>query len=310
MKIKKISALAQILIVCFLASTPVFSQNTPDRETVYFRVTVVDKKGRTVNGLKKENFAVREGKAAQEISYFSDAEEPASVAVLFDISDSVDIKSRQIAAKTALKFLKLTNEENDYSLIAFGNAIYPLLDWGSTDDQVVDVLETLAKLKLKPESTSFYDACFFALDKFDQSRHRKKILLILSDGINNTSKKSFSRIEKRFKASDALVYAISMMSSVDVGTIDGMKAQNELEKIATLSGGKSFYPASEKEALTAVERIAATLKDQYLIGYLPKASAEKEDWREVEIKVILLQGGKVSLDALTRAGYYKEKRAK
>ncbi|MGI8639702.1 MAG: VWA domain-containing protein, partial [Pyrinomonadaceae bacterium] len=202
-----ISTLLQIFCVGLLASTFGFSQ-TNDSETVYLRVNVTDKRGRTVTDLKKESFKVREGKIEQEISYFSDREEPAGVAVLIDISDSVKLEISQAMAKVALKFVQLANNKNDYSLIAFGNEVYPLTDWGSTDEQIVKALNKVANLNLKYENTNVYDACSFALDKLEKSKFQKKILLIFSDGMDNGSGKGFGKVREKIKASDVLIYSI------------------------------------------------------------------------------------------------------
>lgn len=297
---KKISLPLSLLCLWFLSSTLVFSQTDGDSQTIYLRVNVTNKFGRNVTGLKKEHFKVTEGKTEQEISYFNDREEPASVAVLMDISGSVTANEIQAAAKTALRFVQTANSKNDYLLVAFGSEIYPLADWGSTDKQIVEALNQAANFKRNPQNTKFHDACWFALEKLEKSRFQKKVLLIVSDGEDTDSDRTSAKVKEKLKASDISVYSISFMNS---DTVKSFQGQAFLEELTEITGGKSFFPQTLFELNELVARIVALLESQYVIGYKPKATAEKDKWRSVEVKV---ENRAMPLKVLVREGYNAE----
>ena len=306
-----ISILLQILCFAFLSSTLGFSQ-TNDSETIYLRVSATDKYGRIVTDLKKESFKVKEGKIEQEISYFSDLEEPAMVVILIDISASVELKTRQAAAKAALKFVQLANNKNDYLLVAFGNEVYPLTDWGSTDEQIVEALNKVASLKFDSENTGLYDACSFALEKLEKGKYQKKILLIFSDGMDTVSDKSFRKVREKIKTSDVLIFSISLVDRKDLGSMEAIQGQAFLDELTGITGGKGFYPQTQKELDEIMERISMLLQKQYVIGYKPKENPKKDRWRSVEVKAegLAENGKKVSLKVFTRKGYYTERAQK
>ena len=307
---KNTISIFQVLVVGLFFAVVVFSQTDSSPETVYFRVSVTDKYGRTASGLKKENFKVREEKIEQEISYFNDKEEPASVAVLLDISESIDPKLRQILTNAVSSFVRAANSQNDYSLIAFGNEPYTLAEWGSTHEQMVEALNKLAVAKIKSQGTRLYDSCFFALEKLEKSKHPKKVVLILSDGVDTQSEKGFGKVREKVKSSDAQIYSISVINPSDLATLSGMQGQTFLEEFVSISGGKSFRPAMPDELDESVKAIVWLLQYQYVIGYKSKPSQKKDKWRSVEIKaepLIDSKGKKIPLEVHTRKGYFLEK---
>lgn len=215
-------------------------------------------------------------------------------------------------AKAALKFMQIGNNKTDYLLVAFGDEVYPLTDWGSTDEQIIEALNKIAALKLNYQYTSFYDACSFSIEKLKKGRHQKQVLLIFSDGADNNSDKSFKRLREEIKVSDVLVYSISLINSRDSGLMEGMQGQSYLDELASVTGGKSFFPMYQKELDEIIERISMLLKNQYVIGYKPKENSKNDKWRPVEVKAegLTEKGKKISLNVFTREGYYSDRAQK
>jgi VWFA-related protein len=298
----------------------VFSQK-PDSNLVYFRVNVLDSKGETVKGLSKENFSVKEEKSEQEISYFSQQNEPASVVFLFDISSAISFDIRRMIAKSALKFVQISHEKNDYSLIAFGKDIYQLAEWGSTDAQILDSLNKVANLNLKEEKEKvLFKACNFALEKFRTSKYENKVLIIFSEFKSLEGAKAFKEVRETAKRNEATIYPLILPNKYDwvlpkndqdsgLGPRFG-PYHYDLGELAALTNGKGFYPTAETQYEGIVKKIDSLLKSQYVIGYKPNRKIEKESWQKVEIKFRQIPNSKEKIDVWSirsRNGYYREK---
>lgn len=86
----------------------------------------------------------------------------------------------------------------------------------------------------------------------------------------------------------------------------GMQGQAFLDELARLSGGKSLYPQTHLEMKEIVELVIALVRKQYVIGYVPKESTKKKDWRSVKIKVSTAdeKDKEKSLVIRAREGYF------
>jgi Ca-activated chloride channel family protein len=105
------------------------------------------------------------------------------------------------------------------------------------------------------------------------------------------------------KESDVTIYAVGIQDGSDSSSMIGMQGQAYLDEIASVTGGKSFYPQTDVEMDEIFERIALELRHQYSIGYTPKGFEPDGKWRKVKTKVKPPRG----LPRLTvrgREGYY------
>lgn len=312
MKRKNLSLFLQILSVGLLASTLVFSQAATgdEAEMILLRASVIDKKGKPVENLKAEQFVVKEDGVEQEIKYFSDRKESASVLIMMDVSGSIDRFIRETYAEHALKFIQ-NNSEHEYSLLAFNNKIEELADWGSGSNhrqQITDSINKMSETKKSAGNTAFFDAVLFALEKFKNSRHEKKILLVFSDGYDNDSKKTFSALEKELKKSNVSVFTVAALPGDSTGA-QILMAMPLLEEIDRISGGKAFYPQNKTEMEGVMQLIGLIVKTQYVIGYIPKKPQKDRNWHKLEIRVSAVneKGKNLKTSIIARAGYSAEK---
>jgi Ca-activated chloride channel family protein len=306
MKQIKLPLFLQILSVGLLASTLVFSQAKPDGEMIFVRASVVDNKGKPVENLKPEQFAVKEDGVEQEIKYFSDRKESASVLIMLDVSGSADEFVRASNAENALNFIR-SNPENDYSIVAFNTKITELADWGSSRRQLVDSVSKTMELKKTEGNTAFFDTLMYALGKFKNSKHEKKVILVLSDGQDNASKKGFSDAMKELRKSDVSVFSIAHFRAEAAPYIQVALAY--LDEIGKVSGGKSFYPQTKAEVEPAMEQIEAIVNNQYVVGYVPKKPQKDKDWHKFEIRISAAgeKGKSLKGDVVARTGYFAGK---
>jgi Ca-activated chloride channel family protein len=268
-------------------------------DLVTLTLTVTDIYGRYVSGLKKEAFTIFDEKEEQEITFFSDADSPVSIGILFDVSGSMG-GDKIVKARNALeRFINTSHPSDEYFLIAFNNRAQLLLD-GTRDGESV-----LRKLTLvQPRNnTALYDALYLGTDRVTRGSRQKKAILIISDGQDNASRYNFNEVKRMMKESDVVVYAVGILDSRDASSMTGMQGQAYLDEITSLTGGKSFYPKTDVELDEIFERIALELRHQYSIGYTPKGFEPNGQWRKVRVRVKPPRG-LPRLTVRNREGYY------
>jgi Ca-activated chloride channel family protein len=248
--------------------------------------------------LTKEAFTVLDDKEPQEITFFSDADAPVSLGVIFDVSGSMG-KDKIAKARDALKhFIETSHNGDEYFLIGFNHRSQVLME--KTRD--ADALLTKLTFVQTKGQTALYDACYLGVEKVTRGVHPKRALLVISDGQDNSSRYTFSELRRVLKESDVLIYAIGITDGGDQ-TSFGVAGQAILDELAGVSGGRAFFPDTAAEMNEIFERIAIELRHQYSIGYKPKNFVNNGKWHKLKVKVTPPRG-LPRLFVRTKEGYY------
>jgi Ca-activated chloride channel family protein len=137
-------------------------------------------------------------------------------------------------------------------------------------------------------STALYDGVYLGLEKARQGRHRKRALLIISDGEENSSRYSGRELREMLKESDVPVYGIGISQ-----LYGGM---GTLQSLSGWSGGMTFSPMDEPQTRDIYTRIALMLRHQYAIGFYPTDAASPVDRHKIRIIINAPKGlGRLSL---------------
>lgn len=267
-------------------------------DLVTLNVSVTDSSGLAVPGLDKSAFTIFDNKVPQEISFFSDEDAPASVAVIFDTSGSMSGGKITRAKEALAHFIQTGHDRDEYFLIDFNSQARLLLDRTRDGDALLNKLTYM-----QPRGqTALYDAVYLGIEKVTRGAYQKRAILLLSDGEDNDSRYSFNELRRRLQESGAIVYAIGVTEEFlpRKGRLDG---RGTLEKLASVSGGKAFFPNSTSEMIEAFERIALELRHLYSIGYRPENFAGDGQWHRLKVKVAPPLGFP-RLVVRSREGYY------
>src|SRR5947207_9064309 len=268
-------------------------------DLVTFTVTVTDTYGRYVSGLNKNAFTVLDDKLPQDISFFSDDDAPVSVGVIFDVSGSMSGDKIKRARDALSNFIQTSHNSDEYFLIAFNSRAQLLLDKTRDGNAVLDKL-TFVQTR---NNTALYDACYLGVEKVQRGAHPKRALLLISDGQDNNSRYTFNELRRLLKESDVVLYGIGILSGSDAGSQMGMEGQGILDELASVSGGKAFFPRSNAEMDDIFEQIALELRHQYSIGYKPRDFKPDGSWHHLKVKVIPPRG-LPRLFVRSKEGYY------
>ena len=255
--------------------------------------------GATFPGLGKNAFTVLDEKKPQEITFFSDDDAPVSVGVLFDVSGSMSGDKIKRARDALSKFIQTSHNMDEYFLIAFNSRAQLLLDKTRDGNAVLDKL-TFVQTR---NNTALYDACYLGVEKVQRGVHPKRALLLISDGQDNNSRYTFNELRRLLKESDVTLYGVGILSGSDAGSSMGMEGQGILDELASVSGGKAFFPRSNAEMDDIFEQIALELRHQYSIGYKPVNFTNDGRWHKIKVKVTPPRG-LPKLFVRSKEGYY------
>lgn len=270
-----------------------------DTDLVTLTVTVTDSYGRFVTGLDQSAFTVEDERAQQEILFFSDADAPVSVGVVFDLSGSMSGDKIARARDALARFMQNSHQSDEYFLIGFNSRAELLLDRTRDSDSV---LNKLTFIETRGQ-TALYDAVYLGVEKLSRGTHRKRVILLISDGQDNNSRYTYSEVRRLLRESDVLVYAIGIVGSNDATSTLGLGGQAILEELAGTSGGRAFFPRTTAELNEIFERIALELRHQYSIGYRPNNFVADGRWRRLRVRVRPPRG-LPRLFVRSRDGYY------
>jgi len=266
-----------------------------DVDVVLVNATVTEaSRNQIIRGLDKKDFRVWEDNIEQKISYFSSEDVPASVGIIFDISGSMKDKIAS-AQRAAATFFKSGTRDDEYFEIQFSDR--PQIASDFTSD-VTKLQNRLLSTQTKG-NTALYDAVYLGLNKLKESSNTKKALLLITDGEDNQSRYTFSDVRNFIREQNVQLYAIGIL---DPATGAGREA---LVQLTEMTGGRAFFPNAAYEMSDICRKIAAELKNQYVLGYRPTNAGKDGAWRKIKVKVNTPKDvGLASFEVSHKKGYY------
>jgi Ca-activated chloride channel family protein len=268
-----------------------------DVDLVLIPVTITDPMNRLVTGLDRENFAVYEGKEAQEIKHFSSEDAPISLGVIFDMSGSMSSKIER-AREAVVEFFKTANPQDEFFMITFADKPEELADFtNSVEDIQGKLVYTLPKGR-----TALLDAIYLGISKMRQAKYQRKSLLIISDGGDNHSRYTEGEIKSLVKEADVMIYAIGIYDHY-FATDEERMGPALLSEITELTGGRAFTIDNPNDLADVATKIGIELRNQYVLGYRPKNPSRDGKWRKIKVKLFPPKG-LPPLRVYAKTGYY------
>ncbi len=262
---------------------------------VVLPVAVLDKSGRRVSGLKKQDFAVYEDGIQQQIQVFDPKDMPVAVGLVIDNSSSMAPKRAEVAA-AALELAESSNPDDQIFVIHFYDHIAFTLRIGEAFTSDLDELRAAVSAISGSGRTALYDAVIAGLEHVHMSELPKRVLVIVSDGGDNASSHTFKQTTDMAAASNALIYAIGIYDEYD-------REQNPkvLKRLANITGGEAFFPANVSQLSDICRHIAADIRSQYTLGYVPSGRHGGGSYHNIRVSVHAPDRGRLTVR--TRSGY-------
>lgn len=262
-------------------------------DVVEVTATVTDGRERFLTGLRASDFTVREDGVAQRLIRVSSDREPVSLGLVLDASGSMQGMQggRMSAARAAIHRLlfERSDPRDELFFVEFSFNARLTQDWTSDRQLLRGALQDVQPTG----DTALYDAVALALPAAQGGRHRKKVLLVISDGADTHSVLSIKELTDAIVASDVLVYALGFDK---MGPHDGADPKR-LRQITDATGGRTEMVQRPEQLTAAVDRIAEELGRQYQLAY---ERTGPRDGRRHEIHVeVKTRGSRVR----ARTGY-------
>ncbi len=306
-KVRKIAVVFAVVVLSGVAAHSQTKPVPPEQDVEVLRintklvtvpVSVADRQGRFIAGLKDSQFHLFENGVEQKIAFFDNAESPFTVALMLDTSDSTKARLGEIQ-QAALAFLDQLRENDRVLIVCFDRQIREAS--AITSDRQ-KLRESILQAR-----TGGGTALYSTVDEVMKQRLKKisgrKAIVLFTDGVDTSS--SVATYESTLYAAqelDALVFSIQYNTYADVistanvpNRIQVLTAKGEpmnvaydranryLRSLSDQTGGR-FYGAESGKRLTEVfAAIAQELRQQYSIGYYPADSGKTE--RSIKVKV-------------------------
>ncbi len=265
-----------------------------DTRLVVLHASVVDKKGNLVTDLPQSAFTVYENNEKQEIKLFHREDVPVSMGVIVDNSGSMRDK-RQKVESAALTLVEESNPQDEVFIVNFNDEAY--LDADFTND-ISKLEEGLTRIDSRG-GTAMRDALSMSIDHLlEHGKKDKKVLLVVTDGNDNTSGTTLEKLVHKAQQSEVLLYSIGLLNEEQ--RRERKKAMRALDALTEASGGLAYYPEMLSEVEAIAQQVAHDIRNQYVIGYSPSNPELDGTYRRVQVEV----DGKRRPQARTRSGYY------
>ena len=261
-----------------------------DVQFVELYTTVLDRAGRPVQGLAREDFRVLEEEKEQQILRFEQVRDlPIHAGILLDVSASMgESQSLAPARDAALQFFQQILRPKDRAAVVTFN------DRPNLAVQFTNEVETLASglAGLKAErGTALWDSLIFSLYYFNGIKGQKALLL-LSDGKDESSRFAFEDALEYARRAGVTVYAVGL-------ALPKGEDRKKLTRIAEETGGRSFFIDSTDALAGIYTQVEEELRSQYLIAYQSASADTSGAFRKVDLQVL-----RPDLEAKTMTGYY------
>jgi Ca-activated chloride channel homolog len=233
---------------------------------VLLDVSVKDRAGAFVPGLSKENFSVFENDVHQPITVFAREDLPVTVGILVDESQSMGHKRADVLS-AAGTLIAEGNPQDETFVLNFNDTVRRGLPDGQLFSSDAQQLNTALYRGSPTGRTALYDAVFDGLNQLELGHRDKKALVLISDGGDNASQHHRRAVFDKLDRSIATVYAVGLYDADDPDRDPGL-----LKRVAGVSGGEAFFPASSADMTDVCRGIAKDIRTRYTVGYVPRTS--------------------------------------
>ncbi len=260
--------------------------------------TVVDKNGHLITDLPKTAFTVYENGVQQPINLFKREDIPVSLGLIIDNSGSMRDKRAKVEA-AALALVKASNPVDETFVVNFNDEAFLDLPHGKefTSD-IKELEEALTRIDSRG-GTAMRDAIRMSIDHLTEKAHKdKRVLVVVTDGNDNSSVISLENLVKAAQQSEVLIYSVGLLSEEE--RREAKRAEHALNDLAIATGGEAFFPKEVSEVDRLAKQVARDIRNQYTIAYTPTNDAMDGSYRQ--IKIAVNAPGKPIVR--TRSGYY------
>jgi Ca-activated chloride channel family protein len=263
-------------------------------ELVTLNVRVIDRNNRPIDNVRQNDFHVYEDGVAQPIETFTREEVPISYGLAVDTSGSLRAQLQSVidAGKTIINSNKPGDETFLVRFIS-SDKIETVQDFTASNDLLMDGLDSLY---VEGGQTAIIDAVYLTAEhvaeykKGDDNDRRRRALIVITDGEDRSSFYSADKLFARLREEDVQIYVIGFVNELDkegnlIRKSPRDKAVGLINKLATETGGRAFFPQSLSELPQIANEIVRDLRTQYVLTYNPTNKLRDGSFRAIKVGV-------------------------
>ena len=263
-------------------------------ELVTLNVRVIDRNNRPIDNVRQGDFHVFEDGLPQPVESFTREEVPISYGVAIDTSGS--LRSQLQGVIDAGKSIINSNKSGDETfLVRFisSDKIETVQDFTPNKDLLIDGLDSLY---VEGGQTAVIDAVYLTAEhvaeykKGGDNDRRRRALIVITDGEDRSSFYSQEKLFASLREEDVQIYVIGFVKELDkesglIRKSPRDKAVNLINKLATETGGRAFFPESLSELPQIANEIVRDLRTQYVLSYNPTNKLRDGSFRTIRVAV-------------------------
>jgi VWFA-related protein len=264
-------------------------------ELVALHVSVSDRRAGFVSGLPRDAFIVYEDGRPQEISFFENEDSPVTVGFVVDSSGSMQ-RMRQAVIAAGMAFAHASHPDDEMFTVHFNERVWLGLPAGQPFTSDREELRRALMRSTARGQTALFDALRIGLDHLETGRMGKKVIVLVSDGGDNSSRAKFEEVLDSALRMNAVIYSVAIYDR-------HIRDANPkvLRELAKATGGEAYFPRGIEQVSQVLEGIARDIRSGYTIGYVPSNSLGKPGYRAIRVSVRSPDRRKLHVRA--RAGY-------
>lgn len=280
-----------------------------DVDVVSVYASVRDKRGAYIKDLTKDDFTVMEDGKKQEIRYFSrESDLPLTIGLLIDVSRSQEGLIETEKRAGGQFFQQVLRPKDAAFVISFGSEAELLQDLTNSQRLLAKGLEGLrlnasvgglhpSPTGAKQRGTIMYDAVYLAAAEKLKDEVGRKVIVLITDGMDFGSRVSLQEAITSAHKSDAIIYSVYYVDPRVYGW--GGYSDSDLKKMSEETGGRVFRVDRKNDLEDIFRQIQEEVRSQYAIGYNPAGQSTAGGFRKIDIKT-----SNKELKVLARKGYY------
>ena len=281
-----------------------------DTHLIHLNVRVADPSGRLLPDLKRDDFLLSEDGVRQEIAHFEPVTAPVNLVLLLDLSGSTKDRMK-VMKKAARKFIDTLSPDTRIAVAAFTRKFMVISNFTGDRKLLKDRIEDVKNFH---SGTAFYDSMWAALDLFQEAEGKRKAVVVLTDGVDNSlshddyePRHPFDELLARVTQEDVTVYPIYFDTEYEAvvrrrgnDTHEAyVTARRQLQKVSESTGGTLFKAERAEDLEGVYQRVASELQTLYSISYYPTDKDYDGGWRAVSVQVT-----RAGAQVKAKPGYY------
>jgi VWFA-related protein len=245
-----------------------------DVDVMQVTAVVTDGRGRFVADMRKQDFVVYDNDRRQAVTHFASQNIPLELVAAVDVSSSMSAALPHVK-EAAKAFLAQLAPSDQVTLLGFNENIITLARRATDQAVRARAIDRLAPWG----STALYDVILRSLDLLGRQPGRRA-MVVFTDGDDQASRAGMPAVLQRAEASDATMYMIGAGRALDAPSL-----QELMNRLATVSGGRAFFPGNEARLEAIFRDVLEDLRHQYLLTYPAPDNARDGRWHRIRVEV-------------------------